>query len=143
MMVGVVTGLWLLSGPRQVGSVTFDVHTLLFSATAVCVGFQAVLFAAFTKIFAISEGLFPKDPNWDKLYRIFTLEKGLLLGAILTTIGVGGSLYAFSDWGLQSFGSLDPTRTLRIVIPAVLSLTLGCQIVLSSFFLSMLGMSRR
>jgi glycosyltransferase involved in cell wall biosynthesis len=143
MLIGAATGLWLLSGPQQVGRVTFDVHTLLYSATAVYLGFQAVLFAAFTKIFAVSEGLFPEDPHWDKLFRIFTLEKGLILGVVLTVIGLAGSMYALSDWGLRSFGPMDPTQTLRIVIPAVLSLTMGCQTIFSSFFLSMLGMARR
>lgn len=143
MLIGAATGLWLLSGPKEVGPVTFDVHTLLYSATAVYLGFQAVLFAAFTKIFAVSEGLFPEDPHWDKLFRIFTLEKGLLLGSVLTVIGIAGSLYALSDWRVRSFGPMDPAQTLRIIIPAVLSLTVGFQTILSSFFLSMLGMARR
>ncbi len=43
----------------------------------------------------------------------------------------------------DSFGELDPQRSLRVIIPAVLSLMLGFQIVLSSFFLSVLGLGRR
>ena len=143
MIIGLASGLWLLSGPRRLGMVTLDVHTLLYSATAVIVGFQAVLFATFTKIFAISQGLFPEDPSWAKMFQVFTLEKGLLLGGMLSAVGLAGSIYALSDWGLSSFGIMDPSQTLRIVIPAVLSLTLGFQIILSSFFLSMLGMVRR
>jgi hypothetical protein len=45
--------------PRlQIAGVTFDVHTLLFSSLAILMGYQSVLFA----IFAINEGLLPKDP---------------------------------------------------------------------------------
>jgi glycosyltransferase involved in cell wall biosynthesis len=140
MLTGLLTGLWLLPGPRVVGSVTFDVHTLLYSAGAVFVGFQSTLFAAFTKIFAVTERLHPLDSRLDRLFRIFTLEKGLILGGTLIIIGLVGSVYALSDWGMRSFGALDPVLTLRIVIPAVLSLTLGIQTILSSFFLSILGM---
>jgi len=143
MLLGLIIGLWLLPGPRTIGSVTFDVHTLLYAAMAIVVGFQAIIFAVFTKIFAISEGLLPEDPLWNKLFRGINLEVGLIVGSILLLTGVTWSIYAFGGWGMRAFGPLDPSKTLRIVIPAGTSLTLGCQIVLSSFFLSILGLRRR
>ena len=143
MLTGLATGLWLLPGRRALGSVMLDVHTLLYCATAVFIGFQAVLFAVFTKIFAISAGLLPPDSRLDRLYCVYSLEKGLLFGAVLTILGLISSIYAVSDWSARSFGPLEPTETLRIAIPAALSLTLGCQIILSSFFLSILGMGRK
>src|SRR5258708_11123757 len=57
MLAGSALGLWLLPAPRTVGSVTFDVHTMLYCAALVLLGFQAVAFAVFTKLFAITEGL--------------------------------------------------------------------------------------
>lgn len=143
MLMGVLTGLWLLPGSRTIGSVAFDVHTLLYSAAAIFIGFQSILFALFTKVFAISEGLVPKDSRLHRWFRIITLEVGLSVGGLLLVMGLAGSVYAVSDWGARSFGPLEPTRVLRMIIPAILSLTLGCQIVLSSFFLSVLGMGRR
>jgi glycosyltransferase involved in cell wall biosynthesis len=143
MIIGLLVGVWLLPGPRTVWGVTLDVHTLLFSMAAIFLGFQSVLFAIFTKTFAISEGLHPREPRWDTWYRFFTLEKGLLTGVVLTAIGLIGSIYSLSEWGSRSFGPLDPVRTLRVVIPSILSLILGFQIILSSFFLSVLGMRRR
>ena len=44
MFIGLASLLWLLPGPRDLGSVTFDVHTLVFSAAAIICGFQAVAF---------------------------------------------------------------------------------------------------
>ena len=41
-----------------------------------------------------------------------------------------------------SFADLDPERSLRVVVPSVVALTLGFQVALSSFFLSILGLSR-
>ena len=143
MAIGALTGAWLLPGPRTVWGVNFDVHTLLYAMAAVCIGFQSVVFAVFTKTFAITQGLHLKDPRLDKLYRFFTLEKGLLTGAILTAIGLMGSIYALSDWESRLFGPLDPVRTLRIVVPSVLLLILGFQTILSSFFLSVLGIGRK
>jgi glycosyltransferase involved in cell wall biosynthesis len=143
MLVGTVLGLWLLPAPRTVGNVTFDVHTMVYAATFVLLGFQAVAFAVFTKIFAISEGLFPPDPTLNKLFRYITLEVGLLLGALLIVAGSGVSVYAVGFWQARHFGPLDYSSTMRLVIPAALLLTLGAQTVFASFFLSVLGLRRR
>ena len=143
MLLGLVVGLWLLPGPRAVGGVSLDVHTMLYAAMAIVIGFQAVTFATFTKIFATSEGLLPEDARLNKLFRFVTLEVGLIVGTVLVLIGLAGSLFAVSAWGANAFGPLDPFKILRIIIPAITSLTLGCQIILASFFLSVLGLKRR
>jgi len=143
MLMGTLLGLWLLPGPRQVGTVIFDVHTILYAAVFVLLGFQAVAFAVFTKLFAISEGLLPEDPVLDRLFAYITLEVGLLIGGVLTLLGLGVSSYAVSNWGARHFGNLDYPHTMRVVIPAALLLVLGAQTVFASFFLSVLGLRRR
>ena len=142
MLAGAAAGAWLLPGPRTIAGVTFDVHTLVYAAMSILVGFQAITFAVFTKVFAISEGLLPEDPRLNKVFRWITLEVGLLVGAVAVLIGIAGSVHALGLWGERSFGPLNPSHTLRTVIPAVTCLTLGCQIVFSSFFLSVLGLRR-
>ncbi|MGB8987602.1 MAG: glycosyltransferase family 2 protein, partial [Candidatus Sulfotelmatobacter sp.] len=143
MLLGTALGLWLLPAPRSLGGVTFDVHTLVYAAAFVLLGFQAIAFACFTKIFAISEGLLPPDAALDKLFRYITLELGVVVGAVLTIAGFSASAYAVDAWGAQHFGMLDYSRTMRIVIPAALLLTLGVQTIFASFFMSVLGLRRK
>jgi hypothetical protein len=143
MALGAALAAWLLPGPRRLGAVELDVHTLLYATTAVVVGFQAVTFALFTKVFAISEGLLPDDPRLRRVARLTSLEVGLVAGAALLAAGVAGSLYAFEVWGSGNFGHLDPRRMLRIVIPSVGAVTLGAEAILASFFLSVLRLRRR
>jgi len=143
MVVGSLLGLWLLTAPRTIGSVTFDVHTLVYAAAFVLLGFQAVSFAVFTKLFAISEGLHPPDTALDRLFRYVTLEVGLLAGALQMAVGLAVSIYAVSSWRARHFGSLDYPHTMRIVIPGALLLILGSQTIFASFFLSVLGMRRK
>lgn len=143
MLLGVALGLWLLPTPRTLGGITFDVHTLVYAAAFVLLGFQAVAFACFTKIFAISEGLLPPDAALDKVFRYITLELGVGVGAVLTVAGFSASAYAVMTWGAQHFGLLDYSRTMRIVIPAALLLTLGAQTIFASFFVSVLGLRRK
>jgi len=143
ILVGFAIGLWLLPGQRTIYRINFDIHTLLFAALAIIIGFQAINFALFTKVFAISEGLLPQDDQFDKVLNRLRLEVGLIVGGILLLVGIGGSIYALSGWGARSFGPLDPTLSMRVVIPSVTAFTLGFEIILSSFFLSILGMKRR
>jgi glycosyltransferase involved in cell wall biosynthesis len=143
MIAGCLVGGILLRGPLVLGGVIFDVHTLLYAALAIIVGFQAIVFAVFTKVFAISEGLLPDDPRLDRAMNYITLETGLIVGFLLFAGGLAASIYAVAYWDSRSFGPLNPVETLRVVIPAVTAITLGCQILLSSFFLSILGLRRR
>ena len=143
ILLGMAGCAWLLPGPKVFHGIGFDVHTLLYAFVSVLLGFQLVAFALFTKMFAISEGLLPEDPRLNRLFHYLTLETGLVTGGLLIVLGISGSIYAVSGWAKGSFGALDPLRMLRIVMPAVFSLTLGVQIVCSSFFLSILGLRRR
>jgi hypothetical protein len=143
MLFGALASFWLLLGPRNIEGITFDIHTLLYAAAAIVLGFQTVLFAVLTKVFVISEGLLPEDPRLNKLFRYITLEVGLIVGSLLLLLGLLISIYAVSSWGALSFGQLNPSNTLRMVIPAVTLMSLGLQVILSSFFLSILGLKRR
>ena len=52
-------------------------------------------------------------------------------------------MVAFLGWGAESFGVLDPTRSLRVVIPSVLGLLLGGQTLLTGFFLDVMRLHLR
>ncbi len=140
VLFGSIAGVWLMPGPRTIGNITFDVHTLLYAATAILLGFQALTFAVFAKIVASNEGLLPPDERLEHFLSWFSLERGLLIGAFLVAAGLAGSAYAVGLWGQKHFGPLQSSNTLRVVIPSILALTLGGQITLSSFFLSVLRM---
>ena len=146
MLVGALVSLWLLPGPRHFGGVSLDVHTLIYAALAIIIGFQAVIFALFTKTFAITEGLLPPDPRLDRLYKFVTLETGLIVGAAVFVVGVIGSLFAISLWGSRAFGELNTNETaltLRVVVVSGTAVALGLEAILASFFLSVLGLRRR
>ncbi len=143
MVVGLLLVGLLYATPVTVGRVVFDIHTMLYAAAMVIVGFQGVLFALHTKVFAINEGLLPQDPKVDQLSKWINLESGLITGGVLLALGVVATFYAAFQWRQYEFGGLDPRNTMRIAIVAVLMLTVGFQTCLSSFFLSILGLKRK
>jgi len=143
MLFGMLISFLLLPGPVILVGRTFDIHTLLYSSMAIVLGYQAILFSVFTKIFAISEGLLPKDVRLDRVFQIIRLETGLGIGLIFVLVGIALTGYAYWLWSARSFGDLEPRQTFRLAIPAVLALILGVQTILYSFFLSVLGLRRR
>ena len=143
MLGGLAVGLALLPGPLKLGAVTLDVHTLLYAAIAVALGYQSVFFGLFTKVFAITEGLLPEDPRLNRLFTVVTLESGLIAGGLLLLAGIVGTGLAWGNWRGTDFGATEPRDLLRVVIPSVFALLLGAQTVGGSFFLSVLGLRRR
>lgn len=143
MFFGLIFSALLVAGTVRVGGFAFDVHTLLYAAMAIIIGFQAVAFALFSKMFAIGEGLLSEDPRLNRLFRYVTLETGLIVGGVLLLTGFGGTFYALGIWSGRDFGALDPFRVFRLVIPSATAITLGSQVILSSFFMSILGLRRK
>jgi glycosyltransferase involved in cell wall biosynthesis len=144
IVVGSFTVALVLPGPVYLpNQIVLDVHTLLFGCAAVLLGFQAVSFAFFTRIFAFTSGLLPRDPQLENLFKTFTLEAGLAVGSVFLILGLIGSAWTVANWSATGFGTLDPRTTLRAAIPAAGALCLGGQIVLTSFLFSFLGLKRR
>jgi glycosyltransferase involved in cell wall biosynthesis len=127
----------------KISGITFDAHTLLFSSLAILMGYQSVLFAICAKTFAISEGLLPKDPRVDRFFKVIYLERGLAIGALAFLAGLILLGAAVLRWKSVHFGRLDYAVTMRWVIPGATLTALGFQTILSSFFVSILGMKHR
>ena len=142
-LAGLVAGGRLLLGPVWIGRVGFDTSTLLVCGMAVLVGFKLVALALFSKAFAVSEGLLPRDPRIDRVLRVVTLEMGILVGVALALIGLGFLVGGTLVWQRHGFGPLSYPDSLRLVIPGVTALTLGVEVVFSSFFLGVLGLRAR
>ncbi len=142
IVLGVVGYALALPGIQVFGA-TLDVHTLLVASLAMLLGYQSLLFALFTKTFAITEGLMPRDRRLEAFFRHARLERGLLLGGASFLVGLGLIAVAWNRWRLADFGPLDYGSTMRLVIPGTTLAALGFQTVLSSFFVSILGMARK
>jgi glycosyltransferase involved in cell wall biosynthesis len=140
---GLLASIWLMGGTRRVGPFHLDIHTLLIAGLACLLGYQLIVFAFFTKVFAITEGFQPMPTYFERLFRWVSLEVGILAGLALTLGGVAALVAAVVSWGSGGFGALDPRETMRQVIPGAILLVLGIQTVFSSFFLSTLGIGRR
>jgi hypothetical protein len=147
--VGLAASLVLVAGPvwvpahGTVARIGLDVHTLVVSSLLCLVGYQLVIFAVFTKVFAVTEHLHPMPPTLGRLFEYVTLEVGLACGALLFLAGLAALGIAFLGWARTGFGPLEPRQGMRLVVPAALLLMLGIQTLFASFFLSILGLRRQ
>ena len=142
-LVGLVLGGVLLAGPIQIGEHALDVSALVYAMAAVLIGFQAILFAAFSRAFVANEGLMPPSPGMQKAFKVLNLERGLIIGLLLLIVGVALAIYGFIHWGSSDFGALDARDAIRLAVPAATLSVLGFETIMGSFFLSVLGLSRR
>jgi glycosyltransferase involved in cell wall biosynthesis len=143
MTLGLVSGFALSFGPVRVGDVSFDVDTLVGASAILVIGFQAVLFALLTKVYAMEEGFLPHDRRVQRIIDWWSLERGVVIGGLLALAGCVGVVMSVVHWQVNNFGQLDPRYALRLVVPSATALVMSCQMILASLFLSILGIRRR
>src|SRR5271154_3788501 len=142
LLVGLGLGGAVLTGPVSIGGATLDVDTLVACGACVDIGFQAVLFWLFTRVYAGSEGFLPTEPKVQTLLGKLSLERGLLAGAVVGIAGLVGLIFSLTYWQGHAFGHLNYEHALRLMVPSVTALVLSCQLILGTFFLSILGIKQ-
>jgi hypothetical protein len=141
MLVGLALVFWLLPGPRHLSDrVVIDIHTLVFGVIFTLMGAQLIAVGFFAKTFSYAER-FDRNPiSLKRMLRHVQLEHGLAVGGVLFLAGFLGCAWITERWAASGFGPLYVG--LRAVLFWSMWMFLGLQTIFSSFFLSMLGISR-
>jgi len=137
--LGVGILCWLLPGPRHLGRVGVDLHTMLFGMVFALTGVQIISLGLFAKVFSFTERFSRSQHSLERWLKRARLEQGLVAGAMLTFLGGSGALWVLWKWVASGFG---PMNDVRLVIFFSLWFLIGIQVIFSSFFLSMLGINR-
>jgi len=138
--IGLVLLLVLLPGPIRIGNLYFDIHYLVLGSLLALLGFQIINLGLYAKSYSLSEHFEENDSFIEWFLQHFNLERGLIIGAVVTLIGLGINVYILMRWILSNFGPLSEVRT---GIAALTFIVIGIQIIFSSFFLSFLGIKKR
>lgn len=127
-------------GPREMFGRTWDFHVLLFGCLALILGYNLVIFDVLAKRFSLTAGFV--KPNWwlRRLQNIFSLEKGLALGAVVMLLGLGLEIKIVYDWVQSGMGSLMAVRGITLGMTAMV---LGIQTMFASFLFSLTMIQRR
>jgi hypothetical protein len=136
---GVAVVLWLLPGQRPVGNIIFDIHTMFFGLIFALTGAQIIATGTFAKVYSFAERFAPEQRSLARWLSRVKLEHGLIAGTVLLLVGGGGLFWVCLEWAGGGFGRFDQ---MRAIIFFALWFFLGVQTIFSSFFISMLGISR-
>jgi hypothetical protein len=100
---------------------------------------------AYAKIFGSISGLLPRLTLSLRVLDYVNLERGLMIGVALLVAGLGLNLWFVQHWYEHRFGplELDMLPALRHTLWGFTAMVLGVQTIISSFFLSMLGMMKK
>lgn len=136
--LGLVLTVILTFGNIHIGSVGLGVHTLMYSAAAMMVGFNLVMFSLFVRSYASVTGFIPTESRLDRWLEDISTEKGVVIGLLLFFTGIIITIIAFCIWGNTGFGGLSPENMMRITIPAMLLIVVGIEVIFGSFFIGIL-----
>ncbi len=139
---GLALMAWLTPGPRRLGGVEFDLHSLLLGCLCLVLGYQLLWLWAFARLYSWSSGLMPGSRPAIGLFRYLTLERGLVLGGLVVAVGLlfNGGLCV--HWWSVNLGPLEIQMTMRSALWGVTLMLVGMQTVYGSFFFSMLQMMK-
>jgi hypothetical protein len=139
--LGLALVFCLLPGPRHLTSrIEMNIHTIVFGMIFTLLDAQVVNIGFFAEVFSYAARFDPDPVSLKHLLRRVKLEHGLQVGAIMFGAGFIGSAGIGRHWAENNLGLLNDQ--LREVLFWSMWLLLGVQTIFSSFFLSMLGISR-
>jgi glycosyltransferase involved in cell wall biosynthesis len=140
MLISIVIFSVLSVNILMFNNIGVDIHTLTYLGFAIVLSYQLILFYIFSKVYAINQGLIPIRKSFLNIFKIFTLERGIVIGLFMFFTGFAYSCYLLNYWAGTEFGEIhNLSFTFRILIPSALLMLLGLQTVFGSFFLRLLG----
>ena len=138
LLMGFAAQAVILRGPIIISSIGFDIHTMLYAAGASILGLQLVIFSLIARAIGCVKGVFPSTPNVARLWKIVSLERGIVLGLSIGAFGLGLAVRSVALWLDAHLGALDPTEMMRYAIPSVTLMISGAEIVFASFVLNLI-----
>jgi hypothetical protein len=143
IILGVTAEVVILRGTIIIRGVGFDVHSMLYAAGATVLGLQLVLFSLLARTIGVLKNLLPMSRSLAGFLRVFTLERGILLGLSLGAAGLGLAIYSVASWAGARLGALEPTEMMRVAIPSVTLMLAGGEIFFASFLLGFIDLRPR
>jgi hypothetical protein len=102
------------------------------------IGFQAIQFWAFARIYGALDGILPPASWMAPLQGRSVLEGCLLFGGLLVLVGLGMGLLSLWHWSATAFGPITASTIMRISIGSVTAMILGAQLAFAGFFVTVL-----
>jgi hypothetical protein len=140
--IGAVGVAVLATGSIDFLGIEFSATTMLFAAMLTLLGAQLVGFGILARLYGVAHGLWPTSRSVERFRRLFSVERGCILGGALFAMGMAVSVGLLGAWMRTGFGGMEPIHLMRLAIPAMLASVLGIQTLFTSFLIGLID-SRR
>lgn len=137
LIAGMAGSAVLLLGTVSVFHVAFSIHTLLYCAFFLMIGFNIIDLFLIVKLYAYNHQFIPNHSatNWNEKIKEDTFIFG---GALLAAVGAVLSIAALLYWKSTGFSDLMPETVMRIAIPACALLEIGLESLFSGFIMGIM-----
>ena len=137
--LGLVFGVPTAITTIDIGRIRFDVDTLACASAALIVGLQALQFSLLANVYGQQMEIFDRPGPRDETLRRFSIGRVMIVSAVLVSLGLAGVVASLLDWRHASFGSLDTRHQIRLIIPSITAIVVGCQLTFGRLFLAFLS----
>lgn len=144
ILVGLVGFILLLNGEVFItDNHSIGIHSMLYFSSFLIIGFNLCLFFILNKLYSYNIGFIDYlDRVTKKIVKVPTYIF-IIIGLLLIIGGFGISIYSLLRWSSVSFGELDPSEFMFIVIPANIFLILGAEMLFSSILINIMNIKHR
>jgi glycosyltransferase involved in cell wall biosynthesis len=126
----------LAGGPVELGGLRMGIHFVALGAMLALIGLNVLNFGVLAKVVLARryDQMHSRTVRW--LLKRYTLEAGLVAGAVLFAIGVGVDGWILAKWLAAGRGPMEETVHLAFV--GATSAVLGINVALGSFLLTLI-----
>lgn len=135
-IAGIVAMIMLLQagGTIIIWGLGFGASTLVLCGGLIVVGFQLVYFWIISRHFAAVRKLIPPSRLVLNIRRVATLERQLIFGALLFSVGLLMIIAATLDWKSNQY-TLNVKDYFIFVVPGITAIMSGLQIMFGAFLI--------
>jgi hypothetical protein len=136
LLAGLALLALLVGGPLTIGGVSLGIHFVALGAMLSLIGFNVISLGVLAKALLGRRyaGMQSRVVSW--LARRFSLEAGLVAGALLFALGIGTDAWILWKWLASGQGPMEDT--VHLAFAAATAAVLGINVAFSSFLLALL-----
>ena len=139
---GIGMGILLFPGAKEIGGITFDIHTFIVTTFFLIVGMQAISFALLVRSFGAAQQIMPHF-HFSWLQSFLTLERILIIAMVLIVGGLVGLIASTLQWASIGFGPLEYSNMLRVLLLSMTAITIGAQLAFTAFLSAIIEIPTR
>jgi hypothetical protein len=142
LVAGLLLTLALVRGPIYIGELYVGIHFMVLGSLLSVLGMQMLSFGISARAYAFNERFIQTDRLVQRFLSRYSLERGITLGVLMSGLGLVLLVNILVRWlaGDANFGAL---LHLHEALAASTLTILGAQIIISSFFISLLSLHRQ